>query len=79
VDEKEQARMPNNDIEEIIEKLYPDVKEYVQSQVVVTITGLQRKFMTGYILMARIVDRLEAEGIVGENQIGIGRKVLFTK
>lgn len=69
----------SNETEEMIEKLYPDIKEYVQSQVVITIKGLQRKFRTGYILTARIVDRLEAEGIVGENQIGIGRKVLYTK
>lgn len=48
-----------------IEEIYDDVRAYVLTQDTVTASHLSRKYRFGYTASARVIDKLEAEGIVG--------------
>ena len=51
--------------EELTEKLFPYAKDYVIRTKFCSVSGIQRHLRTGYILAARLVDALEAKGVVG--------------
>ena len=59
--------------------LYNDVCAYVTSQEQVSISLLQRKFRIGYNRSARLIDTLEARGILMPADGGKFRKVLRTQ
>ncbi len=50
------------------DKLYENAKELVINEQACSVTMLQRRFALGYSAAARLVDRLEREGIVGPPQ-----------
>ena len=56
--------------------LYEDIKAYVISEGKASGSLIQRKFSLGYNKAARMVDRLEEEGIVGPENGSKGREVL---
>lgn len=57
-------------------QLYQDVVQFVQTIEELSISLLQRKFKIGYNRSARIIEMLEAEGIITPNQGGKTRKVI---
>jgi len=58
------------------DELYQKVKEFVSGIQEVSISLVQRKFQIGYNASARIVDRLEEEGIVSASNGAKPRTVL---
>lgn len=56
--------------------LYHEVLQFVQSVDEVSISLLQRKFRIGYNRSARIIDKLESEGIIMQDTSGKVRKVI---
>ena len=47
------------------ERIYHDIKRFVVETQRATTSLLQRKFSIGYVRAARMIDRLEEDGIVG--------------
>ncbi len=58
------------------DQLFQDVRAFVQSVDEVSISLLQRKFRIGYNRSARIIDMLEAQGIILPSENGKTRKVV---
>ena len=56
--------------------LYDEIKSYVIMSGEASTSNLQRKYKLGYNRAGRIMDQLEAEGIVGPSQGGKARSVL---
>ncbi|MDA2073467.1 cell division protein FtsK [Bacillus cereus] len=66
-------------INEVIERLYEPAKEFVIENQIARVSSLQRKFRIGYMTAAKIMDRLEENGIVGPYAGSKPRKVLVQK
>lgn len=62
-----------------IDEVYPKVKAYVQTQDTVTVSQLQRKFRFGYTCGARLIELLEAEGIVSAYDSEIGYRAVLQR
>lgn len=62
--------------EDINDQLYHEVLRFVQSVDEVSISLLQRKFRIGYNRSARIIDKLESQGIIMQEPGGKTRKVI---
>lgn len=62
--------------EEVDDQLYHEVLRFVQSIDEVSISLLQRKFRIGYNRSARIIDKLESQGIIMQEPGGKTRKVI---
>ena len=62
--------------EEVDDQLYHEVLRFVQSVDEVSISLLQRKFRIGYNRSARIIDKLESQGIIMQEPGGKTRKVI---
>ena len=58
--------------------LYDEIKEYVIMSQEASTSNIQRKYKLGYNRAGRIMDQLEAEGIVGPSQGGKARAVLVS-
>lgn len=58
--------------------LYDEIKEYVIMSGEASTSNIQRKYKLGYNRAGRIMDQLEAEGIVGPSQGGKARAVLVS-
>lgn len=58
------------------DQLYRNVKEYVQSVDEISISLVQRKFRVGYNRSARIIEKLESDGLIMPAQGGRTRKVV---
>lgn len=63
----------NND-----EKLYEEIKDFVIRNQKASTSLIQRYFTLGYARAARMIDRLEVEGIIGEANGAKPREVLMT-
>ncbi|MEK4617693.1 DNA translocase FtsK [Bacillus sp. FSL K6-0273] len=66
-------------INEVIDRLYEPAKEFVIENQIARVTSLQRKFRIGYMTAAKIMDRLEENGIVGPYAGSQPRRVLVQK
>lgn len=58
--------------------LYDEIKSYVITSGEASTSNIQRKYKLGYNRAGRIMDQLEAEGIVGPSQGGKARTVLVS-
>lgn len=56
--------------------LYDDIKNYVITSGVASTSNIQRRYGLGYNRAGRIMDQLEADGVVGPSQGGKPRSVL---
>jgi len=63
----------NND-----DKLYEDIKDFVIRNQKASTSLLQRYFTLGYSRAARMIDRLESDGVIGEANGAKPREVLMT-
>ncbi len=63
-------------LEEDRDEIYEDVLEYLEEVDEVSISLLQRKFRIGYNRSARIIDMLEAEGLISSSGNGKTRSVI---
>ena len=61
-----------------ITNLYEEIKDFVIRNQKASTSLLQRYFTLGYSRAARMIDRLEAEGIIGEANGAKPREVLMT-
>jgi DNA segregation ATPase FtsK/SpoIIIE, S-DNA-T family len=66
----------SNDLLDTDQELYQDVISYIQSVDEVSISLLQRRFRIGYNRSARIIDMLEAQGLIMPSHGGKTRKVV---
>ena len=66
----------NDDLSEADDELYQGVMEFLQEVDEVSISLLQRKFRIGYNRSARIIDKLESQGIIMPADGGKTRKVI---
>ena len=57
--------------------LFEDVKKFVQQEKFTSGSRIQRKFSLGFNRAARIVDEMEAKGIVGPSEGSKPRQVLI--
>lgn len=58
--------------------LYDEIRSYIIASGVASTSNIQRKYQLGYNRAGRIMDQLEAEGVVGPSQGGKARAVLVT-
>ena len=58
--------------------LYDEIREYVIMSGVASTSNIQRKYQLGYNRAGRIMDQLEADGVVGPSQGGKARSVLVS-
>ena len=59
--------------------LYKKINKFVLSEEKISAATLQRKFKIGYARTAQILDKLEEDGIIGEQEGIKPRKVLKNK
>ena len=76
VDIADKISSGTTDIFQEDEQLYNDIIEFIGSVDEISISLLQRKFRIGYNRSARLIDRLQAEGIILQEPGGKTRKVL---
>jgi len=70
-------KFKNSTIPDIPEEdLYEEAREIVTSTGKVSASFLQRRLKIGYARAARILDKLEADGIIGPNNDSTPRKIL---
>lgn len=69
----------NQNSQDAFDEYYQDAKALVIDMQTASISLLQRRFKIGYNRAARIVDELEASGVVGPSEGSKPRKVLMTK
>ena len=72
---KEFKNQSTNDISE--EDLYEDAKDLVVSHKTASASFIQRALYIGYARAAHILDKLEADGVIGPNDGSMPRKVLI--
>ncbi len=72
----EDNKATNFDDNDIDEQLYDDVLRFIEMVDEVSISLLQRKFRIGYNRSARIIDKLESQGIIMQEPGGKTRKVI---
>lgn len=58
--------------------LYDEIRAYVIASGVASTSNIQRKYQLGYNRAGRIMDQLEADGVVGPSQGGKARSVLMS-
>ncbi len=68
--------IPNDQVDDIDDALYQDICQYVKSNSEISISLIQRQFRIGFNRSARIIDKLELDGIVAPAQGSKPRKVL---
>jgi DNA segregation ATPase FtsK/SpoIIIE-like protein len=71
-----QAEVEQLEGDEDRDDIYEDVLEYLEEIDEISISLLQRKFRIGYNRSARIIDMLEAEGLIGSSGNGKTRSVI---
>ena len=67
----------NNEIEEVEDELYYDAVKLVIESKQASVSMLQRRFRIGYTRAARLIDTMEAKGVVGPYEGSKPRKVLI--
>lgn len=72
-------REKDEDIEELDDEKYEEAKEFVMERGEASISMIQRRFRIGYNRAARIIERMEKEGIVGPSDGVKPREVLKRK
>lgn len=72
----QELSVSHSDAMDIDKELYRQVTEYIQLIDEISISLLQRKFRIGYNRSARVIDRLQAEGLIMPSQGGKMRKVI---
>ena len=65
--------------EEVTDELYPSAVDLVVEMNTASVSMLQRRFRIGYTRAARLIDEMEARGIVGPYEGSKPREVLITK
>ena len=70
--------MVNEDTNNNDDKLYEDIKDFVIRNQKASTSLIQRYFTLGYARAARMMDRLEEEGVIGESNGAKPREVLMT-
>lgn len=58
--------------------LYDEIRSYVITSGIASTSNIQRRFQLGYNRAGRIMDQLEADGVVGPSQGGKARSVLVS-
>lgn len=58
--------------------LYDEIRSYIITSGVASTSNIQRKYQLGYNRAGRIMDQLEADGVVGPSQGGKARTVLVS-
>lgn len=66
----------NNVVEETEDEIYGDAKILINECDTVSASFLQRRLKIGYARAARLLDRMEEEGIISQNDYPNPRKVL---
>ena len=64
------------DLEEFEDDLYPQIKEFVKNRDEISISMLQRYYKIGFNRSAKIIERLELDGLIAPAQGSKPRKVL---
>ncbi|WP_066173147.1 DNA translocase FtsK [Bacillus marinisedimentorum] len=64
---------------EVDDDLYPDAVELVTEMQTASVSMLQRRFRVGYTRAARLIDAMEANGVVGPYEGSKPREVLVSK
>lgn len=70
---------PEQKVEEVDDELYDDAVQLVTDMQTASVSMLQRRFRVGYTRAARLIDAMEARGIVGPYEGSKPRTVLITK
>ena len=70
--------MSRSEVEAIEDKLYPDVVEFIRTVEELSISGLQRKYRIGFNRSARLIEKLEFDGLLAPSQGSKPRKVIRT-
>ncbi len=65
--------------DEIAEKHYEEARKCVIAMQAASVSMLQRRFRIGYTSAAKIIDRLEENGIIGPYERSKPRKILVQK
>ncbi|MBU8907356.1 FtsK/SpoIIIE family DNA translocase [Desertibacillus haloalkaliphilus] len=65
--------------QEVSDEIYPDAVELVMEMNTASVSMLQRRFRIGYTRAARLIDEMEARGIVGPYEGSKPREVLVDK
>ncbi|EMG3984917.1 hypothetical protein V4287_000402 [Serratia marcescens] len=66
------------DEESLSDGLYPEATRFVQAKGQVSISGLQRQFRIGYNRAARLIEQMEAGGVLSAPGVDGTRAVLIT-
>lgn len=81
LEEEKQSQINNlmvNEDTNSDDKLYEEIKDFVIRTQKASTSLLQRHFTVGYSRAARMIDRLEEEGVIGESNGAKPREVLMT-
>jgi S-DNA-T family DNA segregation ATPase FtsK/SpoIIIE len=68
--------MSKTEMENIQDDLYPDVLDFIQNIEEISISGLQRRYRIGFNRSARIIEKLEMDGLLAPAQGSKPRKIL---
>lgn len=79
IEEIDNSISKDNNMEEEYDELLPQVIEMVIEAGQASVSLVQRRFKVGYTRAARIIDQMEARGIVGGFEGSKPRQVLITK
>lgn len=63
--------------DEIAGKHYEEAKQFVIAMQSVSVSLIQRRFRIGYISAAKIIDRLEENGVIGSYEGSKPREILI--
>ena len=77
IPQKGGATAENGTTDEPEDEFYAQAVELVRKQQTASVSMLQRRFRIGYNRAARIVDEMEARGIVGPSEGSKPRQVLL--
>ncbi|HHU0703739.1 DNA translocase FtsK [Serratia marcescens] len=66
------------DEESLSDGLYPEAARFVQAKGQASISGLQRQFRIGYNRAARLIEQMEAGGVLSAPGVDGTRAVLIT-
>lgn len=62
--------------EEIIESIYPAVRKYILTQEIAKASEIQRLFLVGFELAAKLLDKLEEDGLTEKGEGASPRRVI---
>ncbi len=79
IDEIDNSISKDNNTEEEYDELLPQVIEMVIEAGQASVSLVQRRFKVGYTRAARMIDQMEARGIVGGFEGSKPRQVLITR